>query len=191
MNKMMIGLIASLIACSHVWADEEAHLYAGLAFGQSESDSFCDDSVGSCDDSDSSMSLALGYQLTDVLATELSYIDMGEFSIDGTGVLNGTSVEAEAQAFALSVMGLYPLTERVGIYARGGIAFSDVDVSSKGLGQMSDSESGTGFLLGAGARIRMTRAMEVRAEYQLYSDVGDGDLEDDVSVITLGAYLHF
>ena len=66
---------------------------------------------------------------------------------------------------------------------------ADTDATAPGL---SASESNTDLTYGLGVRWDFTKNLGVRAEYQIYKDIGGGDIgESDVNVMSVGVIWKF
>jgi len=162
--------------------------YAGLHLGQSTAKDGCDGVSGpgiTCDDGDTAWRILGGYQFNKNLAVELGYSDLGEVSASGPG----GSASIESTVFELVAVGSWPFTPNFSAYGKAGMYRSETDASAPGI---SESESNTGLTYGLGVRWDFTKNLAARAEYQIYSDVGGGNIgESDVDVISVGVLWKF
>ncbi len=116
-------------------------------------------------------SLSIGYDINHFFSVELSYVDLGEFSLEsnleltvgavstdpilGAGgsssiIVNETSqtVDYEADAFTLKLVGVYPLTQKVSVI--GNIGLTKIDANVDILVESKSYNSGSGsFGLGS------------------------------------------
>jgi OOP family OmpA-OmpF porin len=163
--------------------------YIGAGVGQSEVDDFCS-GVSNCDDTDTGWKLFGGYRFTQYVAIEAGYVDFGKFS----GNSGGISGSAEVTGVTAHVVGTLPLNERFSLIGRLGTIYADVDVKASGFGiYYHDDDQSFDFAAGVGAEVNITNQFSLRAEYELFKDVGDDDTtgEDDVSLASLSAVFRF
>lgn len=164
------------------------------------------DATSNLDDSDTGFGLAAGYQVNRNFATELAYVDLGEFSYgaDGTvtdGVTDyaasfGLSQSAAGPVF--SVLGIVPIGERFSVFARAGIALmsvdADADLSIDGVADSaSASTDRSNGMYGLGGEFNLSHRFGVRLEWNRYAKVGSEDLtgDTDIDLISLGLRYNF
>lgn len=163
--------------------------YIGAGVGQSEVDDFCS-GVSNCDDTDTGWKLFGGYLFTQYVAIEAGYVDFGKFS----GSSGGISASAEVTGVTAHVVGMLPLNERFSLIGRLGTIYADVDIKASGFGySFHDDDQSFDFAAGVGAEVNITDQFSLRAEYELFKDVGDDDTtgEDDVYLASLSAVFRF
>lgn len=133
------------------------------------------------------LSLGVGYNLNSTFALELAYRNLGE--LDGReefyydngnyGVVTDTT---EISSLQLSVIGSLPLSEKVAIYGRLGIADLKVKNTEKAVGSFdgerfqgteSSSVSKNRALVGVGLNYALGSAFALRAEYSQYAEWDD------------------
>jgi OOP family OmpA-OmpF porin len=189
---VLVGALALLVAPA--WAGT---FYLGAGAGESSTDdlsvadlddgSFVD---GSLDDSDTAIKAFVGYRFLKFVAIEVGYVDLGEFTIEGTSDGSGpdffagpVDAAAEVDGYDVSVLGILPIGKRLKVFARAGYYLwdSEVTVSNGGL-SLSEDDDGEDTLIGAGASFRLGAGIDVRAEYEQF-DV------DDITVDVISAGL--
>jgi len=180
--------VASAMAFAAPAAAQDQGWYAGLHLGQSNAKDACDGIGGggvSCDDEDTAWRILGGYQFNKNLAAEFGYSDLGEASASGPG----GSASIESTAWELVAVGSWPFTPNFSAYGKLGMYRGETDASAPGV---SESESNTDLTYGLGVRWDFTKNLGVRAEYQIYKDMGGGNIgESDVDVISVGVIWKF
>jgi OOP family OmpA-OmpF porin len=185
----ILGLAAAIGAGPATAQDQG--WYLGAHIGQVKAKDACDGAGAlglSCDNKDTAWRILGGYQLNRNLAFELGYNDGGEVSVSGGGV----SVSIEAKLWDLVAVGSWPFTPNFSAYGKLGLYRADTDLTSDTALIPSASESNTDLTYGIGVRWDFTRNLAVRAEYQIYKDVGGGDIgESDAEVMSVGVIWRF
>jgi len=177
--------VASAMAFAAPAAAQDQGWYAGLHIGQTSADVDCTGGT-SCDDEDTAWRILGGYQFNKNLAAELGYSNGGEVSLSGAGV----SATIETTLWELVAVGSWPFTPNFSAYGKLGMYLGDTELS--GTGVSNESESNTGLTYGLGVRWDFTKNLGVRAEYQIYSDVGGGNIgESDIDIISVGVIWKF
>jgi hypothetical protein len=127
---------------------------------------------------------AVGYQLSQYFAGELSYVDMGTVHYDGQGVIsgNGTSyssrllLSAKTKGPLVSAVGIWPMGDRISLDARAGMFFGRTRVrgpaylESTYYGDVSDKDNKNAVMLGAGINWAMSPGTAIRAGYTRFTD---------------------
>lgn len=163
---MSAALLAPVSALAQGW-------YAGGGIGDTELEDW-----GS---SETSYKLYGGYRLSERLALELSYTDYGDF--------NEGQVRADADALAVTAVGMLPLNQQWGLFARGGVARTSTDVRFR---SYHDSDEDFTFVVALGVSWLVAPQVELRAEYELLDEVSFGDAEDsNIETIGIGAAYRF
>lgn len=183
----VLGAASAMLVAAPAFAQDQGW-YVGLHFGQAQAKDACDDLSGagvSCDDKDTAFRILGGFQLNKNFAVELGYNDFGEVSASGPG----GSASIEAKAWELTAVGSWPFTPNFSAYGKLGLYRGDTDATAPGV---SASETNTDLTYGIGVRWDFTKNLGVRAEYQIYQDVGGGDIgESDVNVMSVGVIWKF
>lgn len=172
----LTGLVAAAAGISPLAVAQDSGWYIGATAGQSN---FKDCAAANCDDSDIAIGVFGGYQFHKYFGAELGYTDLGQASAPGAG-------DAKAKGFELSGVGTFPITERFSIYGKLGFFRWDVDASGQ-------SASGTDLTYAVGVQWNFTKRFGLRAQYQMYKDVGDDATTGttDVDVIGIGVVFKF
>jgi len=185
----VVGVASAMIMAAPALAQDQG-FYAGLTLGQSKQKDACDgvSALGaSCDDKDTAWRILGGYQFNKHLAVELGYTDVGEVSASGA-----FTASIEAKIWELVAVGSWPFTPNFSAYGKLGMYRGDTDFNTNNPAFSSESESNNDLTYGLGVRWDFTKNLGVRAEYQIYKDVGGGNIgEGDVDVISVGVIWKF
>ena len=176
MRKLTIAAITTALGLAALPAlAADNGIYLGGSVGQSNVS--YDESVLGEDfsfDADSTGFKAIaGWRFLDALAVELNYVDLGS----GDDQVAGQKIEADVDGISLSAVGFLPVGP-VDLFARVGAIDWDANISSPGLGSLSDD--GTDLTYGVGAQFRVW-SLSLRAEYERF-DISDADKVDMISV---------
>lgn len=166
---------------------------------------------GAVDSDDTVWGFFGGYRLFENLAFEAGYMTVSKDVLrerssgtyfdpeDGPVPENWTmSVGVQTKGFALSALGVLPITYNLELYARGGVLFGSNTESIYGTNQdgfpigTQFSESSTDFLAGIGAGYTLAEVYQLRAEFQRIFDAGASEFgEADVDLLTVGITVKF
>lgn len=150
----------------------------------------------SVDDTDTGWNLTLGYRVNKYLSAELSYYDFGEAVItkDYSSVVTvpyalyyNTRHKIEASGPSVSLLGTFPLTSSLDIFARGGMLFLDHEVETRITSNPPDVFRSVPFrgtdeiddaiwVAGAGVQWSFASHWQTRLEYQLTENI---DIDED------------
>jgi OOP family OmpA-OmpF porin len=170
----IFGLLLALSLAAAPAAAQDAGFYLGGSLGTGDAKNTCNGVAGQCDDNDTAYKLFGGYQMNRNFAWELAYGYLGDH---GT-----TSAERTSKAVDFSGVVALPLNERFALLGRLGVYRSQVEVHPGGA-----SAHNTAFTWGLGMRFNLWRFLAVRAEWQVYNDIGnDATGKDDIDLLTLG-----
>lgn len=157
-------------------------------------------------------SFAAGYRLYSWLAVEGGYIDLGRqpYRARNEGFYEPLnpgdlpefspfvlSASPKTGGFALSALGIVPLSYRWEAFGRVGVMFSSNELTlylsdSTGALKQKTSDSSTDLLAGAGVSFAFAEIYGLRAEYLRVFDAGDNTVgEADTDLITLGITVKF
>ncbi len=145
---------------------------------------------------DTAWKLFGGYQFNENFAVEAGYHDLGTFK----GVTSVTAPAAatvggkwDAYAGSVSAVGIYPLVKQFSVFGKAGFAVSRVKVDVPAAAPYSASATRLQPLIGIGARFDITKAIGVRAEFERFNNVGDGDKtgQSPVNVWSISAQYRF
>ena len=227
---MRAAIIAFIVLAGGVGAGNaraaQLGIYAGISYAMVEKDSnrsvFEDEALaiynafgfspqtttGSFDAKDSSYGFVVGWRLTEHIALEGGYMDLGEvvYRDRSTGFRAGVAgaqnwaqnVESSTSGIALSALGILPLSYRWEVYARGGVLISNNTESvfiTDGVNSepLRGSKSGADLLAGVGVSFSIVEIYNLRLEYGRVFDAGDDDTLDeaDVDMATLNIAVSF
>lgn len=166
-NLSVLSLLLLLIAVpSH--ADRYVSLWVGAA-NPDESD------LGSS----SGQGIMFGYQHSNYFALEGGFKKLGSFDIDSGGRL-------ELSGYEIAAVGILPLNEQLGFYARVGNYWWDANNNEGTLTGFADGDNGSEIIYGAGINITGSEMGVVKLEYSLYP------IEDtDIGYVGVGFEIHF
>jgi hypothetical protein len=227
---MRVAIIAFIVLAGGVGAGA-AHaaqlgIYAGVSYALVEKESNRSDyeaealaiynafgftpqtTTGSFDSKDSSYGFVVGWRLTEHIALEGGYLDLGDviYRDRSTGLSTGfpdpenwaQNVESSTSGIALSALGIWPLSYRWEVYARAGLLISNNTESvfiTDGIGSESlrASKSGADLLAGVGISFSVVEIYNIRLEYGRVFDAGEEDTLDeaDVDMATLNVSVSF
>lgn len=132
------------------------------------------------DDTDIGWNVTLGYRINKYIAAELAYYDFGEASVTErytaivfAAPLNFTA-RSNIQAFGpgVSLLGRYPLTPSLEVFARGGMLFLDQKSERQiGTSRISHRSGDEIWMAGAGVQWSFASRWATRLEYQLTDDI--------------------
>jgi len=160
----------------------ENGFYAGASVGESSVDA-CGDAGAlgftDCDDSDTGWKIFGGYDLSDNIAVEGAWADLGEMTASRPGRSGGVEVDG----FILDAKGTLPLNEQFGVFAKLGFMMWDAE----GTGALSGlDDDGTDFHYGIGVQYMFTEQFGIIGEWEAI-DLDD----DDVDLLSAGALMKF
>lgn len=161
------------------------------------------------DDKDSSFGMFAGYRLFANLAFEGGYMELGEISYrnDSFGTHFTTNPpphnepwlqkqSASTTGIALTALGVLPLSYRWEMYVRGGVLFAtnelDIYITDfVGSDSPSGSDSSTEWLAGAGASFSFAEVYAARLEVMRVFGAGNGLIDGDIDIASLGFTVSF
>jgi opacity protein-like surface antigen len=157
------------------------------------------------DDADRAWKLFAGYQANRYFSAELSYVDLGRAATVSTGqsFLGPTTTESRTRTKAWELVGIgwLPVLERLSVTGKAGLYRSDVKRETRNSGFPSFVPASqdfrahnNGFTLGVGTSYRISRGLDVRAEWQRYFGVGDDGAsvpETDIDLLSVGLTYRF
>lgn len=186
----VLGVASAMLVAGPALAQDQGW-YVGATIGKSSQDDACAGSsvAGvSCDDEDTAWRILGGYQFNKHFAVEAGYTDVGEASASG----GGFNASVEAKIWEVVAVGSWPFTPNFSAYGKLGLYRGETDFNTNIPGVGNASESNNDLTYGIGARWDFTRNLGARLEYQVYSDVGGGNIgEGDVEVISVGVIWKF
>jgi OmpA-like transmembrane domain len=227
---MRAAIIAFIVLAGSV-AFGSAHaaqlgIYAGISYAMVEKDStrsefesetqLIYDAFGftptstsaSLDARDSSYGFVVGWRLTEHIALEGGYLDLGDvvYKDRSTGLFANTpppenwaqNLETSTSGIALSALGILPLSYRWEVFARGGVLIANSEESvfitdGNQSQKLRANQSGFDLFAGLGVGFSLAEIYNVRLEYGRVFDAGDDDVLDeaDVDMATLNVTVSF
>jgi hypothetical protein len=201
-------------------------IYAGISYAMVEKDStrsaFENEALGiydafgftptsssaSLDARDSSYGFVVGWRLTEHIALEGGYLDLGEvvYKDRSTGLFANTpppenwaqNLETSTSGIALSALAILPLSYRWEVFARGGVLISNSEESvfitdGNQSQKLRANQSGFDLFAGLGVSFSLAEIYNVRLEYGRVFDAGDDAVLDeaDVDMATLNVTVSF
>ncbi len=135
------------------------------------------------DKKSSGYELAVGYQFSPYLAVEAAYIDLGEAKYefdgrldDGTGPVDSDAdIDVGVKGPALSLVGIWPVNEKISLDARAGALFgksrAKIELEIDDVSEWtSEKDSKTSLLFGMGASWAYTEQLSFRIGYTHFAD---------------------
>jgi hypothetical protein len=227
---MRAAIIAFIVLAGSV-AFGNAHaaqlgIYAGISYAMVEKDStrsefenealLIYDAFGftptstsaSLDARDSAYGFVVGWRLTEHIALEGGYLDLGDvvYKDRSTGLFANTpppenwaqNLETSTSGIALSALGILPLSYRWEVYARGGVLIANSEESvfitdGNQSQKLRANQSGFDLFAGLGVSFSLAEIYNLRLEYGRVFDAGDDDVLDeaDVDMATLNVTVSF
>jgi len=168
-STMAVAVIA-LLSAPGVFADEvgnDSGFYLGASYGGYSAHG------GDFDDDKDLAEVIAGYRFGDLLALQAGYIDFGNFG--------SNEVDASLKGVNLALIGRLPLSDRFGLYIKGGAFAHSFDVDAF---DESETYDDVDPFVGLGADYRFSSVLSLYAEYNRYNVEVDGDdfdnqLDDD------------
>jgi len=204
-------LAVALLSLSSV-ALADTGFYLGGGFGrtsyevdgaalQAENASLGLTNTTSVDDTDSGVKIVAGFQFNENLAMEVGFVDLGEAKITSTVTAPGQATDvlrAEASAVFFDMVGTAPLNRDFALIGRVGLASTRLEVSESCSGVLvcvgSDEEQDVNLKFGFGGQISFSRNVALRAEWERYMDVGEGNTpagKPDVDMLSVSLKMSF
>jgi hypothetical protein len=150
-----------------------------------------------------------GYRLTQHIAFEGGYVYLGkqQYRENSSGIWVapnppqaedwGVSLTSKTSGFALSALGILPISYAWEVYGRAGVLIGSNTLNinaNNGTSVLPEelNESSTDWLVGAGISLSLAEVYGLRAEFQRIFDAGAEDYgEADVDLISIGLTVAF
>lgn len=184
-NKLSVTILISIFALFSEVVTAQSGLYISGAFGNSNSDVALD-GINRVDGDDSSYALGVGYTFNRNVSFEASYQNLGthngqtncppEFAC----LIIPLLAEAELTGISMSLIGSYPVTERLDAYGKIGLLSWDVDF--KDISSAFD-DSGEDLLYGVGLN------WSIDDQWKIFVEFSQVDL--DIDTTSMGVQFHF
>jgi opacity protein-like surface antigen len=227
---MRAAIIAFIVLAGSVGAGTaqaaQLGIYAGVSFAAVEKNStlspFQNEALGiynafgftptststSLDSKDNAYGFVVGWRLTEHIALEGGYMDLGTVAYKdrSTGLFANTpppenwaqNIETSTSGIALSALGILPLSYRWEVYARGGVLIANSEESvfiTDNINSQKASRTQSTFELfaGAGVSFSLAEIYNIRLEYGRVFDAGDNKIVEaaDVDMATLNVTVSF
>jgi len=186
MKKLLFTFALTMLS-THV-ADAASGFYAGVSAGQSNASGWCDGISRSCDDSDAGWKILWGYQATENLGVEVSFVNFGESTVAPI------SFSREASGFGVVGTGTLPVSERFGLLGKVGLFHWDAEFRGF-FGELTGplEQYGIGLTYGLGATVEVTGRVGIRVEWEQFEDVGDSEFfeGEDLRLLSAGVLFSF
>ena len=219
MKKTLLASAMILAMSSSAFAAEGFYVFGGLGYSKADTDvtnqSYADQDFRAnlhVDEDSIGVKLAAGYRFNDYFAVEGSYVYLGkaEATLSAMGTIIGYDVDGEAKAsmkahvLAVDAVGIYPVTDKVELFAKAGVgvgyvkteasASGTVDGYTGSVGLFSESDTRVFPKLGLGAEFKVAKNVAVRAEYERYFGVSkdsDYSIDADYDLLSVGVKYTF
>ena len=205
-TALFAAVAASLLA-STAFAAPGYYVYGGLGYSKADTD-FASESYSEAgyqaaidaDEKSVGLKLAAGYRFNDYFAVEGSYAYLGKADVKVSSNFGvGAEASMKAHVLAVDAVGIYPVAEKVDLFAKAGVGMSYVKTKANAdlwNEAYSFSESDTRFIskLGLGAEYKVTKNVAVRAEYERYFGVSkdsDYSIDADYDFVSVGVKYTF
>lgn len=154
--------------------------YVSVSIGETEVDELKGTLLN---DDDSVFNIAVGAKLNQNFAVEGGYVDLGEYGF----TKKHYSAKAEADAIYIAAVGSLPVSNKVALTGKVGLAFWDIKVTESLLEYVDISkEDGTDVFYGIGASVKVSKKVNLVADYTVY------DLDGlDVELYSVGFQFKF
>ena len=210
MNKALLAATVSLAIGLSSAAQAESYYVFG-DYGRSDIDTGVPSTAGlTSDESDSALSLGVGFRYNENFSVELGYADLGEASFSTTAPLTETlagntvtldgSLDLDAKGFFLGVRGDMDVADNIGLFARVGFLDWESDADFSGTVTVNGTAytgtasaelaDGTDPYLGVGVDYDFNENLAANLQYTRYFlDFEGADV--DVDTFTLGLTYSF
>jgi|SwirhirootsSR2_FD_contig_41_6221269_length_659_multi_1_in_0_out_0_1 opacity protein-like surface antigen len=169
-------IIAGLTTFAVAPSVSAAGFNIGADYGRTEAKKYCEH-ITNCEDSDNGPKIEVGYDFNRNWALELGYTSFGT-NFDSKD--NAFTASQDSRAITLSVIGLVPLGDMWGIYARAGYARYKTNNSGTVQGVRVRDDDGNTPMYGLGIKVNLNENFALRLEYQDYTNISrvEGDKDD-------------
>ncbi len=157
----------------------------------------------SIDTKDQGYTALIGYRITAHLAVEGMFMDLGEMNYRATtqGIFDETDpltvetrITGRTSGIGLYALGIWPISYRWEVYARGGVQFTTPRLDGRINNGILDfrRDSAADFVAGAGIAMTVLDIYGARLEYTRVFDAGkQATTEADTDLISLGIIVAF
>ena len=159
--------------------------YAGASGGETKFRTECNRTITQleCDRKDTGYKVYAGGRMNEILGLEVGYTDFGQIRASGG--------DTDAWAVPVTLTAGVPIGPRFSAFGKVGGLYGRTDVTAS-LDSLTDGghKSGWGWTYGAGATFALTRALQLRADWDRYKlDFVGG--RKDVDMLSAGVQVRF
>jgi OOP family OmpA-OmpF porin len=156
--------------------------YLGASAGESKFRTECS-SLFDCDRKDTGFKIYGGGKFNDIVGLELGYTDFGKIRASGG--------ETDAWAGSIALTAGVPIGDRFSVFAKGGGVYGRTDVKASASTLLDTGhKNGWGTTWGVGAALGITKAVQVRIDWDRYNlDFAGGSR--DVDMLSAGLQMRF
>jgi opacity protein-like surface antigen len=156
--------------------------YLGASAGESKFRTDCS-SLFDCDRKDTGFKIYGGGKFNDIVGLELGYTDFGKIRASGG--------ETDAWAGSIALTAGVPIGDRFSVFAKGGGVYGRTDVKASASTLLDTGhKNGWGTTWGVGAALGITKALQVRIDWDRYNlDFAGGSR--DVDMLSAGLQMRF
>ncbi|MDH4151978.1 MAG: outer membrane beta-barrel protein [Betaproteobacteria bacterium] len=179
LSRYCVIITTAILLSTPVLAQQNTGYYIGASVGQSKTsiDAAPYAAIGAVvtksDDSNSAFRIFGGYQLTNYLGIEASYVDLGAFGASGTIGAAGFSATGDVNGVSLTGIGTLPLGQKVSLLGNAGVFFSKVKATaSVGTIPGSAKDDDTDITAGIGLKYDLSKNVAARLDATYYG-LGD------------------
>ena len=174
MKKTLTSIIAvAALAASAPSFAQSWYSSVGIGYGDANfSGNDLGLSNGTVDNTDTTYSLRLGYEVNKYFAIEIGYADLGKYSFSGFAGTTQVTGSAKANSFDVSLVGMYPFTPEFQGYARLGIARSERKANANTSLLTGDKDvDATEATYGVGARYWFSKTWGMYGEWSKNDEI--------------------
>jgi len=139
----------------------------------------------------------VGYQFNENFAVEGGYTDFGRFN--GVSIISApvsatsTGKWDVSSPMNASLVGIWPIWQQLSVFGKLGLAFTHVDAEVSGPITFKMNADRVQPLLGVGLKYDINKQFGLRAEFERFNNVGDGDItgQSNIFLWTAGVQYHF
>jgi OOP family OmpA-OmpF porin len=166
-RKLLLAVLALAFAATFAQADEKHGLFigAGAGYGSQE----LSISTGNFKDNTTAWKGFVGYRAMKFFGVEAAYVDFGSAS----DTVNSDEIKLDTTGEYLELVGTLPLGNFFEVYGKGGYLWWNAKASDP---TTSDTQTGSDWVYGAGAKVIIAKRFGIRLEYEKY------DIKDTKSV---------
>src|SRR5258708_3046063 len=183
--------------------------YMGIGIGLSNApnaescrDPSLGSTVGGCSNKDTSTGAKLfgGYQFNQDWAAEVSYVNLGKFTILANGNISGTptsgSKSAKPRGISVDAVRTWPITPEFSVLGRIGVfrwtldASASTSVSNFPPTGSRDKATGNSLDFGIGVKYDINKNVDVRAELQRYQSIGNDTIGNPIVDLLSASFVY-